>query len=975
MQTVYPTVSDPLFKEKLQALEQFGLFKTDPMTPLENLDAFVERSAEMCEFQKTNYQHFVSQYISEYSPYRSLLVYHGLGSGKLCSAITIAEAFLQNHRLYEDGNVWIVSKKALKGSFEQEVFKMVTLLGPEFMRDQCTGESYYKLIPDRAKLSTDKLSARITKVIKSRYKFFGYEKFANRIQEWTEDGTLPEKIQNKIVIIDEAHNIRSGLDGDKKIIEPIVQFIEHGKNNRLVLLTATPMYNEPEELLWLLSLLCMNDKNDLLSPYRLPVLNETTYELIARLSRYYISYVRGTNPFTFPMRITPAMLNIPVLKEKWTKPIVDGLVPSVLRGTQLEYIKQASKNKISAALLRQLNNIAYTKVLTVKETTFTEGKEGLYSLFKKREGTGFQLEYMNPDQPILDPAFQQLQNYATKFHTLSEMLPGSVGKVIVYSNFIWGGLVPLAIMLEHLGLKRYGEQDILFMANKTKEARFPKGSSYCILAGDSELMGNTKIDTLLANIDNVKVVLMSPIAGEGLTFKNIREMHILDPWYHLNAIEQAIGRAIRNCSHAALDVTERNVSVFLHTTVYPSGSKETEDLHAYHIAADKQAQINKLDQIVKENAMDCGMYAQYYPKDLFPFTLGMKTSRGTVLMTSLGDDPSKEIVCKEKGTVPRDVRAFRPELYASYIPTLQQKLRKWLRKQNKTIFSLEELLNATHRNREVGIAVVQASLYPNKLWGNYALFDHYDTFMVLPFPKDTLQDPPVRLLVEETEEVVPGVECDLLRLWEGFALEPEHVMILQVYLTLDSVCWSKVAEDIIKHPDKITPKLQPIYNALVKQGAIIPDHNAYVNLFSSETDYEVFMYDQNAFREATPKETQKIIGKMKAVTFPDPTKIIIVNTLGFFQRYRNPKEPTSPYRFQFKLGLNNEKGKRSGVVCDSGMKKPDIEKELAAFMPLIDATGKKLKINISQMCSRLMYELYESNRFWLPPMYKPLNKK
>lgn len=936
-------------------------------------EEFKEKAADMCQFQKTDYQHFVAQYISRYSPHRGLLVYHGLGSGKLCSAITIAEGFLKHHRMYEETDIWIISKKALKKSFENEVFKITSLLTPEFMREQCTGDQYYKLIPEHKTLSHDKLSQRITKVIKSRYKFFGYETFANRVQEWIDDGSLPDKAKNKIIIIDEAHNIRNGTEGDKKIIEPFLQCIEHGENNRLILLTATPMYNEAEEMLWLLSLLCMNEGNDMLSPYRLPKLNEETYRLVGELAAHYVSYVKSGNPFTFPLRITPKMLNLPTLKEKWTKYIPDGIVPSVLSGLQLDYIKQASKDKHATALARQLNNIAYTKKLTKEAATYTEGKEGVYSVFTKR-GDAFQLEYLDASQPILDPAFGQLKNHATKLYTLSQLLVGSKGLVVVYSNFIWGGLIPLAVMLEHMGMKRFGEKNVLAAGvarGRGEGYGEVSGRSYCILAGDAELMGESKIDRLLDEINKgtVKVVLMSPVAGEGLSFKNVREMHILDPWYHMNAVEQAIGRAIRNCSHSRLELEDRNVSVFLHATVYPTGSKETEDIRAYHIAADKQAEIIKLDKVIRENAIDCGLYELPSVEGL---SLGVRTSRGGVVMVALSDGEGV-VVCREKGDKKKGV-PLRLETYEALIPTLQQKLRKYLKKRIgvQNSYGYEELLGVIHREREVSKAVLQASLYPYVLWGDYALYDHNDLFYVLPVKATYLNPAPVRLLVEDIQPVVPRVECDLLKVWEGYALEPEGEMILHVYMTLDSVCWKAVAEDLILHPEKRSKALAPILRGLEKEGALLlGDVQGYVNVFSEEETYTLMLYESGQFREATQREIQKITQRMRKVPFPDPTKTSIVNTLGFFQRYRNPKEPTSPYRFLFKLGLNNEKGKRSGVVCDSGMKKPDIEKELASFMPLVDPMGQKLKMNISQMCARLMVELYNSGRFWLPPMYKP----
>ena len=83
-----------------------------------------------------------------------------------------------------------------------------------------------------------------------------------------------------------------------------------------------------------------------------------------------------------------------------------------------------------------------------------------------------------------------------------------------------------------------------------------------MITGDKALSPNNVEDfKLLTNSDNkngtsVKVVLISQAGSEGLDFKFIRQVHILEPWYNMNRIEQIIGRAVRNCSHKDLPFVE-----------------------------------------------------------------------------------------------------------------------------------------------------------------------------------------------------------------------------------------------------------------------------------------------------------------------------------------------------------------------------------------------------------------------------------
>ena len=68
----------------------------------------------------------------------------------------------------------------------------------------------------------------------------------------------------------------------------------------------------------------------------------------------------------------------------------------------------------------------------------------------------------------------------------------------------------------------------------------------------------TAINLKWALDEIIKVILLSKAGNEGLDFKCIRQIHILEPWYNLNKIEQIIGRCIREGSHLSLPPEKRN---------------------------------------------------------------------------------------------------------------------------------------------------------------------------------------------------------------------------------------------------------------------------------------------------------------------------------------------------------------------------------------------------------------------------------
>ena len=151
------------------------------------------------------------------------------------------------------------------------------------------------------------------------------------------------------------------------------------------------------------------------------------------------------------------------------------------------------------------------------------------------------------------------------------------------------------------------------------------------------------------NGEKVKVILGSENASEGLDFRNIREVHILDPWYHFNKTEQIVGRAARNCSHASLPVEKRNVTVYLHAARIKGSPRESIDIRAYRIAEQKQRRILRVEALLVANSMDCNLnkHTQYYdPKEL-NLRLNVVTSQGKVLTNyPIGDRyPRERVIC------------------------------------------------------------------------------------------------------------------------------------------------------------------------------------------------------------------------------------------------------------------------------------------------------------------------------------------
>lgn len=231
------------------------------------------------DFQLLIHQRIVRDYLNIYTPYRGLLLYHGLGSGKTCTSIAIAEG-MKTHR-----QIYVMTPASLKTNFFSELKKcgdsmykkkqyweFVSIKGqPQntqilsealslptdfivknkgaWLMDITKPESNY------AELSGDEqrmLDAQLNAMIRTKYVDLNYNGLnENRMDKLTKNGTV-NPFDNSVVLIDEAHNlvsrISNKLTAKKSISYQLYHLLMDAQNVRIILLTGTPMINYPNEL-------------------------------------------------------------------------------------------------------------------------------------------------------------------------------------------------------------------------------------------------------------------------------------------------------------------------------------------------------------------------------------------------------------------------------------------------------------------------------------------------------------------------------------------------------------------------------------------------------------------------------------------------------------------------------------------------------------------------------------------------------
>ena len=707
---VYPDLNDPNFLPKLLRKREFQ--ESKQKTVKESLAKGEDKCRSSEDFELSSVQRFVSRVLSPRTPYNSFLLYHGVGVGKTCAAITVCESYLE---AYPGRKVYIVAPPNIQEGFRRTIFDKEGLTVPKKGRNShrgCTGDIYLSLTNTYDEKDVKVIESRITKAIRSRYEFFGYTSFYNHIRrllmkiptttsadqiETLKRTILQKEFSNRPIIIDEAHNLRDILSatvaskkedmgeeddiddvtpqdteeskGGKRLTPYLKQVLEVSEGVTLLLMTATPMYNSYTEIVFLLNLLLINDKFPTLDvddvfDQRTQTFNKEKggRALLGKVASCYISFMRGENPLTFPLRLEPPAEQKlmtwpkrlpngqPISDEERARviklPCVGALfspeIDTLYRAKVDEIISSAEGLGITNTdLLIQAGNWIFPSVSEDEDILSRVRQDGFDGTFdKEKRGNIVQFrvkEDFSPDW-LLE---ENLPKASAKCAVLLNIVNNAKGVAFVYSRFVPSGALTIALALEANGYTNASRPPLLANGNQNPNGRqcalcskserghgtVPedlehgvaahafKPAKYVLLTGSQEISPDNAVAINASrsskNIygEEVKVILGSQIAGEGLDLRYVRNVIVFDSWYHLNKLEQIIGRGIRNCSHSALPESKRNCTVTLLVNKYADSEsnkdKESIDMYSYRTALRKAIVVGNVTRVLKENAMDC----------------------------------------------------------------------------------------------------------------------------------------------------------------------------------------------------------------------------------------------------------------------------------------------------------------------------------------------------------------------------------
>jgi superfamily II DNA or RNA helicase len=548
---MYPGIKSPLFGKVIYSKKEFNDYKPNYQKKSDCLQP---------------HQRLLSNYINPLTHYNGVLVYHQVGLGKTLTSIAIAENFKKTFN-----NVVITKNKILEANFKNELI------------NGCYRKQYVSEEDERGLISVhiddkEKAKRNISKKIKDHYSFITYGVFVNsKVKRYT----------NSVVIIDEVHNITFN-DTYKKLKKVLLESL----NVKLVIMSATPMFDTSIEIFQLINLLKIVD-------------NESIESLYPDTKSKIIKKKLAVNNEVLKFKGSRLNNIVPVLTNLGEKALMEDLkgrvsyltsdttnyAKVIFKGEQVNTDKNLTGINVFKSIMSRYQSGIYKEALGNDDILFKNASDTSSMVYPddKYGSQGFIQMEKTKDESILN--IKNIKKFSTKIYSILQAIKDSEGIIFVYSNYVSnGGTKLLQKVFEENG---YSSKVVIFDDTLTKIKR-------------QNLMNKINKDSN-KNGDIIKIVIGSPVVSEGVSFRNIRQIHVLEPYWNLSKIDQVVGRGVRYKSHTSLPVSKRNVTVYLHAAVPISGEKDSIDLHKYSLAENKDISIKKVESIVKKSAMDCSL--------------------------------------------------------------------------------------------------------------------------------------------------------------------------------------------------------------------------------------------------------------------------------------------------------------------------------------------------------------------------------
>jgi len=718
MQTTidYPSPSSTSFLSTLLKRKEFISYYQRQIKDLHTSEDLLEQihvfSQQYCSEQKYLFPHqsILRNFMSPWTPYKNLLLFHGTGSGKTLTSLYIAEQFksfsssssssssspliyiVAPTHILQQFTAILIPERILEESMHGKVPDWDTFVRHSFLRD-----AYYQEYITLLKQFPNHPRQCFQTILKKYYYMhrgmigMTYFQLKNKIQSLLRSSSSPfhairKEFHNSLFLIDEVHHLSSSLstsedrqeesqhEEEKKggdtttLLSAMLHMFQYVHESlhpnssslyqqihiRLLFMSATPMRNQVSEILPLLQLMVYNEppsskrnrmlqhlKKELSSTNqeeRIDVIQELSpkaIDLLRDLFQGRVSYLRTEHPFYFPLRLPPLSTNYHSPTVPYSSPSTH---PHDLSLTFLPIYPSYFSTSLSKRILASLSSSTSSTISSsfsipdIQHMIFwneiDDRNHTPVVVYHKKEyhyHPSIRSSFLSSYPPL---HVSNLEKFSPKLHSVLQLIQRAKGIVMIFSHYIVKGLLLMASILEENGYRPHPLHGVssFFPEAVARSRSDDTPSYYCLLTASIDPETLYSLVNMINDSSNVsgkqcKVILGSPKIQEGLDFKNIREIHLLNAWWNISTLQQITGRGLRNCSHHELPFKKRNCTIYYHVSMYhPSISKkETIDHYMYRISEMKQIQISKVERVMQQVSFDCYLHTHYnyLPPSLF----------------------------------------------------------------------------------------------------------------------------------------------------------------------------------------------------------------------------------------------------------------------------------------------------------------------------------------------------------------------
>ena len=521
------------------------------------------------------HQLFLQRFMSGHTPYNGILLWHAVGTGKTGSAIAIAEG--------------------LKGTFKKS---LILVRSDTFIRN--FKNELANVMTKGIYLPQERLSRPLTemertkrtnKLISQYYEFGTFQVFSKMYRETKDKNRFLEFYSNRLVVIDEVHNLRQ--KNDKGTYDSIFTFLHEIRDCKVVLLSATPIKDQAHEFSSIMNLILPLDREeDGGTKNQLPIgdafISNYFSDGILEKSKELIERVKGRISYLQPTRSDVNVVE----------------AGDFNRGSPFRQVNCELSDYQRELYLKAFNEDTKQGDSRVDEN-IEEKEEGSSTLYHGSinsslcVGEEASIKQALKEGKSEDEKLKILSKFSTKYHyIMKNLLQHPENNAFIYCRGVKGqGIEMIRVILEEFAFSKVETSTTLSLDTRR----------YAVITGETL---ESYTEAVLKEFNSptnaigrkIQVIIGSAAIGEGRSLMSVRDIYITSPYWNFTDMDQAVGRGIRYGSHRYLAEGEKKVTI--HRLRLDLPEKNIDD-KMIQIAFEKDSLGKQIEAAARTAAIDC----------------------------------------------------------------------------------------------------------------------------------------------------------------------------------------------------------------------------------------------------------------------------------------------------------------------------------------------------------------------------------